>query len=94
MLKPCLYSMRHGGASADIASHRRTLEQVKVRGRWASDRSLLRYRKEGRAVLEVLKFGPECVEFGTAILKELPTFFGRPSRAEALLAATLPVRTA
>ena len=32
----------------DIATGRRTIEGVNARGRWRSDRSCLRYTKEGR----------------------------------------------
>lgn len=47
-LTPVLYQLRHGGPSADIAAGRRTVEQVKLRGRWRCDQSVRRYVKDGR----------------------------------------------
>eukprot|EP00972_Heterocapsa_arctica_P048005 7080248-Heterocapsa_arctica.AAC.1 len=44
-----VYSFRHGGASHDALNHVRTLEQIKQRGRWKSDKSLARYTKPARA---------------------------------------------
>ena len=42
-----LYQLRHGGASDDVLSKRRSLAEVKARGRWASDSSVRRYAKPG-----------------------------------------------
>ena len=39
MAKVVAYQLRHGGASCDIASQRRTIEQVKSCERWLSDAS-------------------------------------------------------
>lgn len=47
-LAPVLYQLRHGGPSADVAAGRRTVEQVKLRGRWRCDQSVRRYLKDGR----------------------------------------------
>jgi len=40
--------MRHSGPSIDRARQRRTLEECRKRGRWASWRSLVRYEKGAR----------------------------------------------
>ncbi|CAK0835808.1 unnamed protein product [Prorocentrum cordatum] len=44
-----VYQARRSGASADMASRRRTLAEVKKRGGWKSDRSVVRYEKGARS---------------------------------------------
>ena len=43
-----VYQARHSGASSDMASKRRTLAEIKKRGGWKSDRSVVRYEKGAR----------------------------------------------
>ena len=43
-----MYQLRHGGASRDFLMKTREIQAVKQRGRWANDRTLLRYMKAGR----------------------------------------------
>ena len=43
-----LYGLRHCGPSADRAENRRSLVEVKKRGRWAADSYVRRYEKAGR----------------------------------------------
>ena len=43
-----LYSLRHGGPSADRANQTRSAEAVQKRGRWASELSCRRYEQPGR----------------------------------------------
>ncbi|CAK0826416.1 unnamed protein product [Prorocentrum cordatum] len=43
-----LYTLRHGGASDDLLSGRRSRKEVKDRGRWATDAPLKRYAKRPR----------------------------------------------
>ena len=45
---------RHSGASADKAKRRRSLVHIKRRGRWAADRSLVRYEKEALILASVV----------------------------------------
>eukprot|EP00973_Karenia_brevis_P006482 882223-Karenia_brevis.AAC.1 len=63
-LKPTLYSLRHGGASEDILRRRRSVQEVKRRGRWTSDASLKRYAKEARLLSEISKLHPSILAFG------------------------------
>ena len=49
ILKPVLYSLRHGGASFDTLFQKRPLPEVKSRGRWRADSSLRRYQKAAPA---------------------------------------------
>ena len=50
-----LYGLRHGGASFDTLFRQRDPLGVKIRGRWASDKSLIRYRKASIAQRETQK---------------------------------------
>ncbi|CAK0885022.1 unnamed protein product [Prorocentrum cordatum] len=43
-----MHQLRHGGASRDFLLKTREIQAVKQRGRWANDRTLLRYMKAGR----------------------------------------------
>ena len=45
---PVLYQLRHSGPSHDLAQRRRSLGEVKKRGRWRADSSVARYAKGGR----------------------------------------------
>ena len=47
-LRPMLCQLRHTGPSMDIAPGKRSIDGVRARGRWRSDRSCLRYAKEGQ----------------------------------------------
>ena len=59
-LAPTLYQLRHGGASQDAATKGRTTAEIKKRGRWLDDRSLIRYENGGR-VTELLRRLPPAV---------------------------------
>ena len=47
-LAPVLYMARHSGPSIDVAEKTRTLDQVQVRGRWASEATVRRYEKHAQ----------------------------------------------
>ena len=66
-LQPCLYSLRHGGASQDLLSRCRTLEEVKKRGGWRSDASLRRYGKDAKLTAELNKIPLAVREYGALI---------------------------
>ena len=74
-LAPCRYALRHGGASEDIASGRRSLDAVKKRGHWRSDTSLRRYVKETRLQAEVHKISRGALEYGRRALDTLESLF-------------------
>ena len=80
-IAPVLYSLRHGGASHDALGKKREFLAIKERGRWSSDKSLARYKKQGRAQLEVAKLPDATVKFGAAILQALPAVFHQPQLA-------------
>ncbi len=86
------YSLRHGGASDDRLTDRRSLAEVTRRGRWRSDASLRRYEKPP-IVLRQVAMMPEAVvqyaqrieaNFGRYMLGELtcppPPSTTRPPR--------------
>ena len=54
-LHPCLYGLRHGGASHDRLMDARPLAEVQQRGGWRSHASVRRYEKHGMVVQELMK---------------------------------------
>ena len=62
-----LYALRHGGASDDLLSGRRSLEAIQKRGRWASPASLKRYTKETRLLHEMSKVNKHVFEYGMLV---------------------------
>ena len=58
------YCLRHGGASHDALTGRRTLSEIKDRGRWLSDKSLRRYKKAAAAQKQLVLMGPAAVDYG------------------------------
>ena len=71
MLSPHLYSLRHGGASWDLVTARRTLPEIKGRGRWFADTSVRRYTKSARAFKEEQRIAPEMRAYGERIQQRL-----------------------
>ena len=62
-----LHSLRHGGASHDLLTARRTILQTKDRGRWVTDGSLRRYGKRSRLQEQINKVPKEVRDFGDRI---------------------------
>ena len=57
-LNPQLYQLRHSGPSVDIELKLRTLQEVKLRGRWRSDSSMTRYTKPSRLNEQLQRLPP------------------------------------
>ena len=74
-LAPTLYMLRHGGASEDMLTGKRSVEAIKRRGRWRSDTSLRRYTKETRLLKELSKMAPSLIQFGSFIETHLSECF-------------------
>ncbi|CAK0851102.1 unnamed protein product, partial [Prorocentrum cordatum] len=55
VLKPTLYSLRHGGASHDASTGARSLGAVQQREGWKAFKSVLRYEEHGRLSMELRK---------------------------------------
>ena len=88
-----LYGLRHGGASHDLLTRRRTLLEVKFRGRWSSDTSLKRYAKATRLQKEMEKLPPQCVALGNTVERNFARMI--TARARGLpLPVAVPVRLA
>ncbi|CAK0867603.1 unnamed protein product [Prorocentrum cordatum] len=64
-------TLRHGGASDDLLSLRRTRKEVKDRGRWRTDQSLLRYAKRARMQQRFASLGQNVVEFGEQVDRQM-----------------------
>ena len=77
MLKPVRYSLRHGGASDDILTRRRSLLEVKRRGQWRTDQSLRRYGKETKAMEELQKLPAETLSYARLVSQNLSEVFNR-----------------
>jgi hypothetical protein len=75
-LKPVLYQLRHSGPSNDVAQGARTLLQVKVRGRWASDSSVRRYEKHSQLSKQWSVLGKRAQTFATASALLMPNVLG------------------
>ena len=59
-----LYCLRHGGASDNLLTRRRTLAEVRERGRWRTDTSVRRYGKTTRLQAEINKVPTHTWELG------------------------------
>ena len=71
-LGTCLYTLRHGGATHDILTRRRSMLEVKQRGLWKSDNSLRRYVKLARLQHEQSIIPKSVSEKGLQVLANLP----------------------
>ncbi|CAK0883302.1 unnamed protein product [Prorocentrum cordatum] len=74
VLRPHPYCLRHGGASFDSLTKRRTPEQIKRRGRWKADASVSRYSKHARVANEATKLPLAVRRYGNIIHQDLAAF--------------------
>ena len=61
-----LYQCRHGGPSHDRLLKRRSVAEVKRRGRWSSDATMRRYEAHARVQQEEARMGKRLVKRGQA----------------------------
>ena len=78
---PCLYRLRHGGASDDRASKFRSLADIKRRGRWATDAAMRRYEKATLLQKAEAELTGEQVARAKMAEKALAKFFGAVGHA-------------
>ena len=78
---PARYAIRHAGASHDLLSKHRSLEQIKARGRWQCDASMKRYTKVAKAAQAAHKVPKATLEFGVLAEKRLEGLFNGLFRA-------------
>lgn len=77
---PVLYQLRHAGASRDLVTGERNLMEVKRRGRWMSDKSVLRYTKGGRLAEQMARLPPSTAKLAVAAWENLNATLVPPSR--------------
>ena len=70
-LRPCLYGLRHGGASEDMLHRHRPVPEIKLRGRWAADSSLRRYMKHTKLLAELSKVPAPTLDYGRSVSRLL-----------------------
>jgi len=63
------HTLRHSGPSEDLASGYRTFLQVQRRGRWSSDKSVLRYAKTHTLCEAAARSPPELISRGRVIFE-------------------------
>ena len=80
VLQPDVYALRHGGASHDLLHQRRTVPEVKMRGRWQSDASVRRYGKLARAMKEENRLLPSTKKYGEQVLAKLNKYLDANGR--------------
>ena len=73
--------LRHGGASEDVLSARRTLAEVKTRGHWAQDSSVKRYAKPGMVQQLLAAMSPAARAHGEAQWTRLEDLFNGRARS-------------
>ena len=73
--QPSLYVLRHSAASDDLLASRRTLPEVKDRGRWITDQSLRRYAKRTKLQQQVNSLADEVMQFGQLVDSNLVQLF-------------------
>jgi hypothetical protein len=73
--EPCLYQLRHGGASDDAITERRSLLEIKLRGRWRSDASLRRYARTTNLLREVNRMPQQVIYLGKWLEQNLEAAF-------------------
>ena len=71
------YSLRHAGPSVDALSGRRSLAEIKARGRWRSDTSVRRYAKAARILSEASEFDSQILLFGEQVKEVIREHFLR-----------------
>ena len=72
------YQCRHSGASIDLCNNFRSIAEVKGRGRWGSEKSMLRYNKAAKLAQSMKGFDHRQRAFFAAAERQLEgLFFGR-----------------
>lgn len=79
--QPCLYGLRHGGASYVFLMCLRNVAEINMRGKCSSDQSLNLYGKESRPLQETHNKSPPTVLFGPHMEAKRVTVFHSRSTA-------------
>ena len=78
------YQARHSGPSIDAARHLRTRAEIKTRGRWSADKSVIRYERPARLSQSLLELSQSKQEFCRRAEELLPRLILGECRADAL----------
>ena len=84
-LLPCLYQLRHAGASDDMLQARRVTADIRARGRWQSDNSLKRYSKPTQVLRELQRVSLAVKALGSFVDSHLATVFHIPKSIPSVL---------
>jgi hypothetical protein len=84
-LGPELYSLRHGGASHDVARRERPLATVKQLGLWKSDSSLGRHEKHSQLQARVHKLAHAQQHVALSLEQNVEKRFHQPVFARSVL---------
>ena len=69
------HSLRHGGATRDYTEQRLSVDEIRIRGRWKGEKSMLHYVGQMRSALATLHVPPRAVHVGDALAKHLVQAF-------------------
>ena len=78
------YQARHSGASIDLCLQYRSLAETKSRGRWASEKSLLRYNRAAKLAQAMKQFDQRQCDFFEAAERQLEALFSGKVAPESL----------
>ena len=72
------YQCRHSGASVDLCNNYRSVAEVKARGRWGSEKSMMRYNRAAKLAASMKVFDQRQLAFFAAAERQLEALlFGR-----------------
>ena len=72
------YQCRHSGASVDLCNNYRSVAEVKARGRWGSEKSMMRYNRAAKLAASMQVFDQRQLAFFAAAERQLEALlFGR-----------------
>ena len=81
LLVPCPvpHQLRHAGASYEYASQKKSIADVKRKGRWSSDSAVRRYEKSGRINEQLAKLDLKILEYCENSVKHIKSVLCRCS---------------
>ena len=78
------YQARHSGVSIDLCLGYRSIAEAKNRGRWASEKSMLRYNKSAKLAQVLKQFDARQLDYFRACESRLEALFFGQAKAEDL----------
>ena len=74
------HTLRHSGPSRDAFENRRTLEDIRRRGRWSQIKSIQRYSKRHELVVHKSRLTPTAKKQGEELIANPTSIFGGEAR--------------